>query len=105
MTIQRLDSHSILDNIKSIGADSMGQKIMGKKAQMLGFEIKDLGFEAMNILKQEALSVGAECATPKECITHKGEHIALLFGTRSNIEKILPKLAMQPFGLKALKKH
>ncbi|WP_334087393.1 dihydropteroate synthase [Helicobacter typhlonius] len=104
MTIQRLDSHSILDNIKSIGADSMGQKIMGKKAQMLGFEIKDLGFEAMNILKQEALSVGAECATPKECITHKGEHIALLFGTRSNIEKILPKLAMQPFGLKALKK-
>lgn len=105
MKIKRLNANSLSHAIKSIGADNIGCKIMNKKARILGFEIKDLSFEAMNILKQEALSAGGDCATPRGCITHKGEHIALLFGTQNQIEKMLPKLAIQPFGLKTLKKQ
>ena len=104
MKVQRLNPLSLSHAMQSIGVENMGQKIMNKKTQIFGFEIKDLSFEAMNILKQIALSAGGECATPKGCITHKGEHIALLFGTQSQLEKMLPKLIMQPFGLKALHK-
>ncbi len=104
MIVKRLNIASIPQAIQSMGTDTMGQKIMSKKAQILAFEIRNLSFEAANILKQEALSVGGECATPRGTITHKGEHIALLFGTQAQFAKLLPKLALQPFGLKSLKK-
>ncbi|MCX2716243.1 dihydropteroate synthase [Helicobacter sp. MIT 21-1697] len=103
MRVQRIHPQSIPQKIQAIGTDSMGKKIMNKKAQMLSFEISGLSFEAVHILKQEALSAGGDCATPKETITHKGEHIALLIATRAQLEKIIAKLSMQPFGLKALK--
>lgn len=103
MNIQRLNPACLSKSIAAIGADSTGQSIMNKKTQILAFEIRDLSYEAANILKQEALSAGAECATPKGCISHKGEHIALLFGTKAQLEYMLPKLSMQPFGLKTLK--
>ncbi|TLD97853.1 dihydropteroate synthase [Helicobacter jaachi] len=77
---------------------------MSKKAQIYAFEIRDLSFEAMNILKQEALSAGGECATPRGCIAHKGEHIALLFATQAVLERIITKLSIQPFGLKTIAK-
>lgn len=105
MKIQRLHPSSIPHNMKSINVDSIGQKIMGKKTSLFAFEIRDLSFEAAHILKQESLSVGGDCATPRDSIRHKGENIAILFGTKSQLEKMLPKLAIQPFGLKELKKQ
>lgn len=101
--ITRLHQNALDSSIKGIGADAVGTKIMQKKATHLAFEVDGLGFEAINILKQEALSLGAECATPKGAISHKGAHKALLFGTKATLELLLKKLAMQPFNLKSLK--
>ncbi|CAM2827274.1 dihydropteroate synthase [Helicobacter hepaticus] len=103
MIVQRIYPQSIPQKIQAIGADAIGQKIMSKKAHIFGFEITGLSFEAVNILKQEALSVGGDCATPRDTIAHKGKHIALLIATRSQLEKIIAKLSIQPFGLKTLK--
>ncbi len=56
-----------------------------------------------NILKQTALSVGADCATHRECITAKVEKSdCILGGSLSQFEKIAKKLSGQPFGLKKL---
>ena len=101
--VQKINTHAIPQAIKQIGADRIGQKIMSKKSQILGFEIKDLSFEALNILKQEALSIGGDCATPRGCIKHQGEKKAILIVTPSQLEKLIHKLAYQPFGLKDLR--
>ena len=39
--VQKINTHAIPQAIKQIGADRIGQKIMSKKSQILGFEIKD----------------------------------------------------------------
>lgn len=101
--VQKINTHTIPQAIKQVGADRIGQKIMSKKSQILGFEIKDLSFEALNILKQEALSIGGDCATPRGCIKHQGEKKAILIVTPSQLEKLIHKLAYQPFGLKDLR--
>ena len=103
MKIQKINTHSITEAIQHIGADLVGQKIMSKKSQILGFEIRDLSFEALNILKQESLSVGGDCATPRGCIKHQGEKKAILIVTPSQLERLIHKLAYQPFGLKELR--
>lgn len=104
MILRQINSHDIPHAIHAIGADKVGQSIMSKKSHILGFEIKDLSFVAMNILKQEALSVGGECATPRECIKHQGEKIAILMLTQAQLERLIRKLATQPFGLKEVGK-
>lgn len=68
MFLQRLNPASFSCALKEIGAHPTGQAIMAKKAKLLSFKITDLPLSATLILKQEALRVGAELATPKNCI-------------------------------------
>ena len=66
-------------------------------------KIFDLTPAQANILKQTALSVGADCATHRETITGKVEKTdCILGGSISQLEKIAKKLECQPFGLKKL---
>ena len=66
-------------------------------------KIFDLTPAQANILKQTALSVGADCATHRETITGKVEKTdCILGGSISQLEKIAKKLSCQPFGLKKL---
>lgn len=56
-----------------------------------------------NIIKQTALSVGADCATHRDVITGKIEKSdCILGGNFSQLAKISQKLQLQPFGLKDL---
>lgn len=57
------DINKFLENLK---CDSGGIKIMSKKAQMHTLFIKNLHVGAANILKQDALSIGADLAVPEE---------------------------------------
>ncbi len=102
MIVQRCNPHQLRNTIKAIGADAMGVKIMSQKGTIFVFEIRELSFEAMSILKQEALSAGGDLATPREAIKYQGEKIALLIATETQLTKIIYKLGYQPFGLKKL---
>ena len=63
-------------------------------------KIYDLTVAQANILKQTALSVGADCATHREVITGKIENSdAILSGSFAQLNKIAIKLKYQPFGL------
>ncbi len=68
------------------------------------FRIVDLGeidTRGANIFKQEALSVGAELALPRDAAGFKSEKVrAVLMATSVQIEKLAEKLKAQPFGLK-----
>ncbi len=89
--------------LKNLKVHGGGVPIMAKKMELLYFQIKDLKTPAVNILKQDALSIGAELATPSGVITcEKESYDCLLIGTRKHIEILSKKELLQPFGLKAL---
>ncbi|EAH5775239.1 dihydropteroate synthase [Campylobacter coli] len=86
-----------------INPHKMGQKIMSEKTQIHFILIKDIATPAANILKQDALRVGAELITHKEVITAKITHSnALLMASKEQIQKLVVKEKLQDFGLKNL---
>ena len=87
--------------LKDLNVHGGGVSIMAKKMELLYFFIKDLKTPAANILKQDALSIGAELATPSGVITCEKEfYDCLLIGTRKHMEILSRKELAQPFGLK-----
>jgi len=87
--------------LKKLGVQSGGIAIMAKKMELLTFYIKDLKTPAANILKQDALSIGAELAVPGGVITcEKPMFDSILVGTRKHMEILSKKELAQPFGLK-----
>ncbi len=86
-----------------INPHKMGQKIMSEKTQIHFILIKDIATPAANILKQDALRVGAELITHKEVITAKITYSnTLLMATKEQIQKLINKEKLQDFGLKNL---
>ncbi len=87
--------------LKAIDVESGGVSIMAKKMELLYFFIKDLKTPAANILKQDALSIGAELAVPGGVILcEKPTYDCILIGTRKHMELLSKKELAQPFGLK-----
>jgi len=89
--------------LKTLGVESGGVGIMAKKMELLYFFIKDLKTPAANILKQDALSIGAELAVPGGVILcEKPMYDCILIGTRKHMETLSKKELAQPFGLKTV---
>ena len=99
--LERVNEAFLSQLLAKIGTEKMGAKIMQKKGEITTFVLKDLSLPALNILKQEALSAGGDLATPKEAILGKQQsYNALLIATKTQLEKIIYKCKIQPFGLK-----
>ena len=89
--------------LKKLGVESGGVAIMAKKMQLFYFYIKDLRTPAANILKQDALSIGADLAVPGGVITcERPSYDCILIGTKKHMEILSRKELAQPFGLKKL---
>lgn len=90
---------------KNLGCDSGGISILSKKSKLHTLYIKDLHVGAANILKQDALSIGADLAVPSGVIIAKDKYVdAVLIGTTKHFETLSRKELAQPFGLKELAK-
>lgn len=90
---------------ENLGCDSGGISILSKKSKLHTLYIKDLHVGAANILKQDALSIGADLAVPNGVIIAKDKYVnALLIGTTKHFENLAKKELAQPFGLKELAK-
>lgn len=101
MRIERVSN--VNEAMKSVEPDNIGYKIMKEKTQILAFKIEALQLQAMQILKQDALSNGAELVTPRDAVLCKKTHYdCLLFGTQKALKLLISKMQMQPFGLKAI---
>lgn len=89
-----------------IGTDVAGAKIMAKKASYHTLLIKDLPIGAAHILKQDALSIGADLAVPRGTIFGHSKYVdTVLIGSTKHFEILAKKELAQPFGLKNLAKQ
>ncbi len=80
-----------------------GSKILQSKSKIESIYIKGISSPGANILKQEALSIGADLAVPKDCVTCKAEFVdVVLLATPKELKILSKKLKKQPFKLKEL---
>jgi dihydropteroate synthase len=87
--------------VKNTGSDRYAHVLLAKKAILCPVEIENIDNRAANILKQEALSCGAEAAVNENVSRFKkGFSNAVLFATLRQLEILEKKLTLQPFGLK-----
>ncbi len=90
----------------AIGVHPRGVDIMAAKLTARAIYVKNVKAVAANILKQEALSAGAEAAVHRHVINCRvARSDALLFGTAAALEDVARKLVGQDFGLDALGKE
>lgn len=101
MQLYRLNIDDPKVFLTSLGVESSGITIIEKKMELFFIYIKELRTPAVNILKQDALSIGAELAVPSGAITYAQTHYdCLLIGNKKHIEILSQKELAQPFGLK-----
>lgn len=101
--LKELVTDDIELELKNIGFDKTYTHFAKKKFEYKNFKIFNLNPAQANILKQTAISVGADCGTHREVITGKIENSScILGGSYAQIIKISKKLQAQPFGLKIL---
>jgi len=106
MQFFKISISNFIDFYKNLGCDSGGIKILSNKSKLHTLYIKDLHVGAANILKQDALSIGADLAVPTGVVTAKEKYIdAVLIGTSKHFEILSRKELAQPFGLKVLAKE
>ena len=101
--VKELITNDIERELSQIGFDESYTGIASEKFRYKNFKIFNLTPEQANIIKQTALSVGADCGTHREVIRGKiDKSDAILGGSFSQLKKIAQKLKHQPFSLKIL---
>lgn len=89
--------------LKRLGVDGGGVSILEDKGESHRILIRDLHVGAANILKQDALSIGADLAVPRGTVTASVPRVdTLLIATERQLQELAKKEKAQPFGLKQL---
>ena len=106
MKVEKLsNSINMKEQLKKLGVDKGGIDILAQKANMHIMYIHNLHVGAANILKQDALSIGADLAVPRgTVIAAKPEVDAILIANTKQLKILAKKELAQPFGLKDLAK-
>ena len=101
--VKSLISSDIESELEKIGFDIAYRAKAADKYSYKTFKIFDLTIPQANILKQTALSFGADCGVHRDVLVNKIEKTdVILGGSFSQIKKICEKLKQQPFSLKIL---
>ena len=83
--------------LRDLGCDSRGIALIAPKARYYSLKLREVPLQAALILKQEALSRGAEAALPRGAMGLKtGALDVLLMGTERQLEKLCSRLKRQP---------
>lgn len=87
------------------GCDATGAAILARKAGLLVLRVDGLKAPAANILKQQCLSLGGDCAVHRQVILGEPDFSsAHLIGSEKQLRGLPRGLGGQPFGLKGLGK-
>ena len=101
--LKEIINSNLKNEFENIGYDKSYIHNAIKKFEYKNIKIFNLTSAQANIIKQTALTVGADCATNRDCITGKANITnCILGGSISQLTKIAEKLNYQPFGLKQL---
>ncbi|MEG0831863.1 MAG: dihydropteroate synthase [Acidaminococcaceae bacterium] len=95
---------NIRTELENIGVHTVGIALLLNKTEILPLKVLQVRTPAANIIKQEMLGCGGDCAVHAEVITCQQQYCdILLLGTRKHYAYLLKKLAMNPyFGLAKL---
>lgn len=108
MKVRKLKIENLEDAKKIIinsNCDECVYDKFSKKIISEPFIVENIDNRAANILKQEAISCGADVSVSKEVsLFKKGKSTAVICANKNQIEKISLKIKEQPFGLKDLSK-
>ena len=104
MFLEQINNNTDVKKLLSeLGVDSGGINILLAKSKTHLLHIKDLHVGAANILKQDALSIGADLAVPRGTVLATAPTVdCLLIATTRQLQKLSKKELSQPFGLKEL---
>ena len=104
MIVQKLScSTNMKETLRELGVDSGGIAILAAKSKCHIIKIAALHVGAANILKQDALSIGADLAVPRGTVVAKEPFVnCILLATTKQLEVLGKKELAQPFGLKEL---
>ena len=95
-----IDSKKLLTKL---GVDGGGIEILSSKMKHHTIYIKDLHVGGANILKQDALSIGADLAVPRGTVIASTKTVdCVLIATQKQLQSLSKKELAQPFGLKEL---
>ncbi len=101
MTITKINPSDVEQFYTHLGSEKAGAKILASKSNVHTILIKDLHTAAANILKQDALSIGADLAVPRGTIIFETQTVDVVLIVSDKHLKILAKKELaQPFGLK-----
>ena len=108
MKVRKLKIENLEDAKKIIinsNCDECVYDKFSKKIISEPFIVENIDNRAANILKQEAISCGADVSVSKEVsLFKKGKSTVVICANKNQIEKISLKIKEQPFGLKDLSK-
>ena len=104
MKFYKINNKSDFDQIcKAVSPSPAGAKLMHEKSEINFIFIDEIKTPAANILKQDALSVGAELVTHSDTILGRESlNKALLMATNAQLRQLAKKEKLQDFGLKKL---
>ncbi|MDP3266580.1 MAG: dihydropteroate synthase [Sulfuricurvum sp.] len=104
MYVEHLSSSVNLKTLlQELKVDAGGVSILQDKGKIHLIRIVDLHVGAANILKQDALSIGADLAVPRGTVTALEPRVnAILIANERQLQLLVKKEKAQPFGLKAL---
>ncbi len=101
--IKKVSEDDIISELNNIGFDKSYIKQGQNKYKYINIKIFALTLPQANILKQTALTVGADCAVHRDVLTAKTTQTdCILGGSYSQIKKIIQKILMQPFSMEKL---
>jgi dihydropteroate synthase len=95
--------NDVLKLVKNTGCNSAVYESLTNKGMLEPIIIEKIDNRAANILKQEAISVGADVALNENISRFKqGFSDVVLFATLFQFDRLVSKLSLQPFGLKQI---
>lgn len=91
------------EELNRIGVKAAGIEIMAPKGILRVIKLEEVRIPAANLLKQDFLSIGGEAAVSRWALDYSRKATdVLLIGTLYQFGRLLDKMKLQPFGLKAL---
>ena len=99
--IYSISRAALLHELERLHMASGAVDILQRKSEIIPFKLTDVRTPAGNIIKQEMLAAGGDCATPFGSITCSTEvEDIVLLGTEKHYRRLMDKLKLMPyFGL------
>lgn len=99
----RIEEDKIEKILEDLNVHPVGISIMKDKMMLRIVQVNEIDNRGANILKQEMLSLGGDCAIPHDAYNLiTGNSKCIIIGNLDQYKKLIPKLKLQPFGLKDL---